>query len=172
MSMLQFARTMARYNAWMNERLYDCSARLSDEERKANVGAFFKSVHGTLNHILLADRVWMGRFTGPPFVVKTLADELHADFDELRAQRRITDAAITGWAAALTEEDLRGTFSYTSISNPAKRSYPMWLVVTHFFNHQTHHRGQLTTLLAQRGIDPGVTDLIWLPDLAKDFQAP
>jgi uncharacterized damage-inducible protein DinB len=158
----EYARTMARYNEWMNARLYDASAKLSDEIRKTDQGAFFKSIHGTLNHLLLADRVWMGRFTGPVFAPASLAHELHADFDELRRQRELTDRAIMQWAGSLTDETLAGELTYISIVNPQPRSYPMWIAVTHFFNHQTHHRGQLTTLLMQNGVDPGVTDLIWM----------
>ena len=158
----EYARTMARYNEWMNGRVYDASAKLSDEARKEDMGAFFKSIHGTLNHLLLADRIWMGRFIGRPITVTSLAQELHSDFVELRQERAATDRAITDWAEELTGDVLSGDLSYTSFVNPQPRSYPMWLAVTHFFNHQTHHRGQLTTLLMQRGIDPGVTDLIWL----------
>lgn len=159
----EYARTMARYNEWMNTRLYEAAATLSDDRRKEDMGAFFKSIHGTLNHLLLADRVWMGRFTGSPIAVTSLAQELHSDFEELRRQRAGTDRDIIAWAQELTEDVLAGDLSYTSIVNPQPRSSPMGIAVTHFFNHQTHHRGQLTTLLMQRGIDPGVTDLIWMP---------
>jgi uncharacterized damage-inducible protein DinB len=159
------AHTMGRYNRWMNQRLYECCSRLSDDERKKDVGAFFKSIHGTLNHILLGDRVWMGRFTGNPFTPASLSQELYSDFAELRTEREATDAAILDWAGSLKEEDFTREFSYTSVVNPQTRRYPFSVVVAHLFNHQTHHRGQLTTLLFQRGIDPGVTDLIWLPEL-------
>jgi uncharacterized damage-inducible protein DinB len=158
----EYARTMARYNEWMNGSLYDASAKLSDEQRKEDMGAFFKSIHGTLNHLLLAARIWMGRLVARPIAVTSLAQELYSDFDTLRAERAATDRAISAWAASLTGEILAGDLSYTSIVNPQPRGTPMGIVVTHFFNHQTHHRGQLTTLLMQRGIDPGVTDLIWL----------
>jgi uncharacterized damage-inducible protein DinB len=163
---VDYARTMARYNRWMNERLYECSARLTDAQRKRDMGAFFKSIHGTLNHLLLADRVWLGRFVGPVFRPASLADELHADFDELRAERVRTDDAIDAWVGSLTDAKLRGELSYTSLVNPAPRRHPMALAVMHFFNHQAHHRGQLTTLLVQQGVDPGVTDLLWLPEPA------
>lgn len=159
-----FAQTMARYNKWMNERIYECCTRLSDRERKEDVGAFFKSIHGTLNHLLLGDRIWLRRFTGQPFTVSSLAEELYAEFSELRMQRATTDIAISTWVSSLSEADLNGTLSYTGIVNPRQRQYPLWFAIAHFFNHQTHHRGQLTTLLFQRGIDPGITDLIWLPD--------
>jgi uncharacterized damage-inducible protein DinB len=161
------ARTMALYNRWMNERQYEQCARLSDEERKRDAGAFFKSIHGTLNHLLLGDRIWLGRFLGEPFAVKSLAQELCSDFGELRAERRKTDATIVEWTGSLTDRDLAGELSFTSVVNPKPRRYPLWFAVTHFFNHQTHHRGQLTTLLSQRGVDPGVTDLIWLPEMQK-----
>lgn len=160
-----YARAFARYNRWMNRNLFDCAARLTDEQRKEDVGAFFRSIHGTLNHLLLGDGIWMGRFEGPVFVPKTksLAEELHADFGGLRRAREAMDARIGEWAARLSQETLASELRYTSIVNPAPRTMPMWLAVTHFFNHQTHHRGQVTTLLMQRGIDPGVTDLMWLP---------
>ena len=161
----EWAHTLAAYNRWMNERLYALSAGLPDEERKRDRGAFFRSIHGTLNHLLLADRIWLGRFRGALFAVRSLDQELYADFAELRAERERADGEIVAWAASLTPADFEGTLHYTSFVNPAPRSVPFWVAATHFFNHQTHHRGQLTTLLMQAGVDPGVTDLIWLPAL-------
>ena len=158
-------RTYARYNAWMNARLYDVASRLSDEERKRDLGAFFHSVHGTLNHILLADRIWFGRFIGRPIQVQSLRQELFADFNELRAERTLTDQDIEGWTQGLTDAQLAGKVKFTTIVNPATRVYDLWVCVTHFFNHQTHHRGQVTALLSQCGKDYGVTDLLWLPEL-------
>jgi uncharacterized damage-inducible protein DinB len=163
MTPLAQAIHLARYNGWMNAKLYECSARLTDAQRKEDVGAFFKSIHGTLNHLLLADNIWMGRFEQRPFAAKSLDQQLHADFAELRAAREGMDRRIEAWARSLAAETLAGELRYVSIVNPAPRVMPMWLAVTHFFNHQTHHRGQVTTLLMQRGIDPGVTDLMWLP---------
>ncbi|WP_043769809.1 DinB family protein [Algiphilus aromaticivorans] len=166
MSLLQYARRMAAYNCWMNERLYAICETLSEEERRRDMGAFFRSVHGTLNHILLADRVWMGRFLGEPFAPASLDQELYADFATLRAEREYEDARIIAWVQSLMPETLDGELRYTSMVNPEPRRYPYALTVSHFFNHQTHHRGQLTTLLMQLGRDPGVTDLIWLPGAA------
>ena len=166
-----YARTMAAYNRWMNGRLYECCAKLSDAERKRDAGAFFKSIHGTLNHLLLGDRIWLGRFLGKPFPVKSLAQELHADFVELQSEREATDEMISKWVASLWEADFARDLSYTSIANPQPRKHPLWLGITHFFSHQVHHRGQLTTLLFQRGIDPGATDLIWLPELRERWKA-
>ena len=158
-----YARAMARYNRWMNERVYELCAAMADTERKRDAGAFFKSIHGTLNHLLLGDRVWMGRFLGKPFAPKSLDQELYRDFSELRSERALTDATIGEWAGSLTQPVIDGELRYRSIVNPADRSMPMALAITHFFNHQTHHRGQLTTLMFQQGVDPGVTDLMWTP---------
>lgn len=159
------ARDMASYNRWMNEKLYALCAQLSDADRKKDRGAFFKSVHGTLNHLLLADKVWFGRFAGKPVKFAGLDQELHEDFDTLREDRAATDAAIVDWATNLSDEELAEELRYTSMLSPEPRRFELWLAVAHFFNHQTHHRGQLTTLLSQLGLDIGVTDLIMLPEV-------
>jgi len=161
------ARTMAAYNRWMNDGLYGVCGALSDDVRKADRGAFFRSIHGTLNHLLLADKVWMGRFTDRPFAVRSLDQELYADFAELRSERARMDAAIEAWARGLTDTVLNGELVYTSIANPERRSSDMAICVMHFFNHQTHHRGQLTTLLSQLGADFGTTDLIAMPEALR-----
>ncbi len=156
-------QTMARYNRWMNQRIYESCARLSDEERKCDLGAFFKSIHGTLNHLLLADRIWMGRFTEEPFHAKSLDQELYADFTDLRSERESEDNRIMKWMASLSQQDVNGDLAYTSLVNPEPQVFPFQLVLSHFFNHQTHHRGQVTVLLSQLGVDVGVTDLLRLP---------
>ena len=161
--MPQQFRTLSAYNHWMNSRLYESCSQLGDERLKRDVGAYFKSIHGTLNHLLLADQIWMGRFTGAPIAVSSLNAELYADFAELRDAREREDNRLEAWVRELTEEQLSGHLSYVSQVTPQPRRYPLWLAVTHFFNHQTHHRGQVTTMLSQFGIDPGVMDLIWMP---------
>jgi uncharacterized damage-inducible protein DinB len=163
MNPLEYAKTLADYNRWMNDRIYAACAKLSDEQRKRDAGAFFKSIHGTLNHILLGDRLWLGRFTGVPFSFRSLDQELYAEFAELRAERSKTDEDIMAWVKSLSALEFEGQMSYMSSVNPQLRTYPFWLVVAHLFNHQAHHRGQVTTLLMQNGIDAGVTDLICLP---------
>lgn len=155
----------ARYNRWMNGSLYRLSAKLSDEARKENRGAFFKSIHGTLNHILLADRVWLGRFNGVtlpaghmgPGGIRSLDQELYSDFEELRRERRLTDDELSAWTASLTPERLTAPLVF--MRQGQRNEIPLWWAVAHVFNHQTHHRGQITTLLNQLGLDPGVTDL-------------
>jgi uncharacterized damage-inducible protein DinB len=156
---------LARYNRWMNEKLYALAATLSDEARKRDAGAFFKSVHGTLNHLLLADRVWLARFAGVtapngfmgPEGIRSLDQELYADFDELRRERARTDDELAAWVAGLTHEQLAAPLIY--LRRGQKVESPLWWAVAHLFNHQTHHRGQITTLLTQQGCDPGSTDL-------------
>jgi uncharacterized damage-inducible protein DinB len=157
-------RAFARYNRWMNRKVYAAAARLSDEERKRDRGAFFGSIHNVLNHILLADRVWLGRLAGrvaePGFIgadgIKTLDQELASDFDELRRERDKTDADIDAWVETLTAERIAGMFRL--VRKGETHDLPLWWVVAHVFNHQTHHRGQITTLLFQAGQDPGPTD--------------
>ena len=165
-------QSLARYNTWMNERLYAVAATLPDEVRKEDRGAFFRSIHGTLNHLLLTDRAWLGRFTGDRALAQSrdgdgnviaytgrLDQELYADFGLLRRERAATDAAIAAWARDLTTERLAAPFAYRS-SNGRQHEHPLWWAIGHFFNHQTHHRGQVTTLLKQLGHDPGSTDLV------------
>jgi uncharacterized damage-inducible protein DinB len=156
---------MARYNRWMNAKIYASAALLSDEERKRDRGAFFKSIHGTLNHLMVGDSVWISRLTGvvaePGFMapgVRALDQELFADFDQLRAEREKIDAAISAWAESVTPEVLGGTLRYGR--DAQRREYPCWWAVIQLFNHETHHRGQLTTLLLQAGQDPGSTDVL------------
>jgi uncharacterized damage-inducible protein DinB len=158
---------MAAYNRWMNERLYELCAGIPDPERKRDRGAFFKSVHGTLNHLLYGDRAWMSRFTGRDLGWQGPADELYADFVELRSARAGLDGLIENWAARLDELWLAQDLTYISRIDGRTRTLPAWLLVAHMFNHQTHHRGQLTTLLSQLGVDPGVTDLPWLPQIGQ-----
>lgn len=158
---MNYYTVMANYNEWMNQKLYALCADLPDTERKLDRGAFFKSIHGTLNHILIGDLIWLGRFTEQPFAGK-VSDELYSDFSELRAEREKLDRTIVTWTQNLTPDWLEQTLTYTSGIDRKTRTLPRWLLVTHMFNHQTHHRGQLTTLLSQMGLDPGVTDIPWM----------
>lgn len=166
-------RWLARYNAWFNERLYDACERLSDAQRREDRGAFFGSVHATLNHLVWGDRLWLGRLAAQPGspavpaeVLQLPADavhgtELYAEWPGLRQARRALDAAIEAWVQALPTDFPVSTMRYANTSG-VQREHPAWQAMTHFFNHQTHHRGQVTTLLAQSGIDPGTTDMVAL----------
>lgn len=158
-----YAMTMARYNRWMNEKLYEAAASLSDEQRKADRGAFFRSVHGTLNHLLLADRTWMQRLHGEPVTMTSTDQELHSDFEELLAARQAMDQRLADWAATLEAVEPTRSYSFISVTYQKEIRLPYVAVVMQIFNHQTHHRGQVTTLLTQLGADVGVTDMPVMP---------
>jgi uncharacterized damage-inducible protein DinB len=151
---------LAAYNAWANERLYDAAARLSDADYRADRGAFFKSVHGTLNHLLVADRIWMRRFTGEGEAPTRLDAILFERLDELRAARRAEDERIVAYVGGLTDAQLEGLIRYRTITNPADFEQPLASALIHFFNHQTHHRGQVHALLTALAGDAPSLDLI------------
>jgi len=149
---------MAQYNTLANVRLYEHCARLSDAERKRIRPAFFKSIHGTLNHIMVGDRIWLTRFEGGDAPSTHLDAILYEDFAELRAARVREDDRIARFAAGLTRDFLDGSFSY--INNAGKScTDPASVLVAHFFNHQTHHRGQIHDMPTQTDVAPPVLDL-------------
>jgi len=166
----QFLR-FAQYNSWFNDRLFELVATLDDAERQRNRGAFFGSIHATLDHILLCDRLWLGRIAKSdlPFPSLDAADlvldlnsldqGVAADFDLLISERKATDAVLEAFVRELTPELLGRDVAYKN-SKGIDFSNPVWHVVAHVFNHQTHHRGQVTTLLFQLGLDPGMTDFM------------
>jgi uncharacterized damage-inducible protein DinB len=163
-----YVRTMARYNAWQNANVFGASARLTDAQRKENRGTFFGSIHATLNHILWADNLWMMRFgAAPPPEKLTIADglTLFEDWETLTSERNRFDQIIRDWADRLEPSDLDGDLTWVSGATGREMTRPRALVVTHIFNHQTHHRGQVHAMLTGFGIDPGVTDLPFGPDL-------
>jgi uncharacterized damage-inducible protein DinB len=162
-----YCQLMARYNAWMNERLYAACAEMPAKERVLDRGAFFASIHGTLNHLLWGDRMWLGRFTGSACDHPAFGADMFEDFDELRRERQETDTAMLQWAGHVTGDWLESTIEYTSKVDGKTRRLPAAVAAVHLFNHGTHHRGQLTTLMKQAGLDPGVTDLPWLSGVVR-----
>lgn len=169
MNALNLLRLQADHNHWMNERLYAVCADMRDEERRRDLGAFFRSIHGTFNHLLLVDRLWMGRLTGRPFAAESLAQELYADFDELRAQKDLTDRDIEHYIDGLDEAALSRRVTYRSLMSGRENTLPVGVILSHLFHHQTHHRGQITTLIGQLGYDFGETDMIWMPGVSDDY---
>ncbi len=142
------------------------SARPSrDDELRADRGAFFGSVYATLNHIAYGDLAFLARLTGEPKVVPELGVDLFGAFAALRGERERLDQRLLAWTATLTSEWLAGDLTYVSKVDGATRTRPRWVMLTHLFNHQTHHRGQITTLLAQQGLDIGPTDLPFMPGM-------
>ena len=137
----------AAYNSWANRRLYDAAATIPDRDYRADRGAFFKSLHGTLNHILVGDRVWMRRFTGEGEMPPGLDAILYDDFATLRAAREAEDRRIEAYMASLDENDLASMISYMTMTNPARIEQRLADALDHFFNHETHHRGQAHCLI-------------------------
>lgn len=170
-------RLLAKYNRWMNERLYQVCEQLSDEERKRERGAFFKSIHRTLSHLVVTDQMWLRRFgnagldNGVRFEALDGLVELqegytldmvpYQDWAGLKAKRIQLDAAVERWLAEMPASYLHCIMRYSN-SKGLERQHPAWQAMTHLFNHQTHHRSQAITLLTQAGIDIGVTDLLAL----------
>ena len=167
----ELAALMAHYNRWMNERLYAAAATLPEAELVTDRQAFFGSILATLNHIAVADTIWLHRFAEHPAAfasLQAIADvprpaslrqPLATDLAGLRGYRVRLDALIERWVAELTAEHLRVDLDYTNMACIHSRR-TFGLVLQHFFNHQTHHRGQVSTLLFQAGVDVGVTDLL------------
>ena len=141
-------RMFAGYNAWCNERLYDAAALVSDADYRADRGAYFKSLHGTLNHLLVGDRIWMKRFTGAGEQPASLDAILYDDFAALRVARRSQDVLINRYIDNLDDLTLTGTITYRTVVKPQTIEQPLAPVLDHFFNHQTHHRGQAHALLS------------------------
>lgn len=158
-----YAILMARYNCWQNESLYEAADALDDTQRTKDCGAFFGSVHSTLAHILWADRVWMNRFSGTPATGpednqgKGVA---YSHWQVLKADRAAFDKTILSWASELDEAWLKEELTWWNTSGTRKSNLPGWKLVAHFFNHQTHHRGQAHALLTAFGKAPEATDLL------------
>lgn len=151
-------RILARYNTLANRKLYAACSQLDEPERKQLRPAFFKSIHGTLNHILVGDRIWLGRFAGAEVSSSGLDQILHEDFDQLQVARVQTDEQIEAFAANLTAAFLSQSLSYRNHQGHL-HSDLVSLLVAHFFNHQTHHRGQIHDLLSQTRVAPPSLDL-------------
>ena len=171
-------RFLARYNHSMNERLFDACETLTDAARKQERGAFFGSIHRTLNHLVVADQIWLRRFAQCALDHGTTLASLDAalldlppgsrldsvlfdDWQALRGKREALDAAIETWVKEMPERYPQFTMRYSN-SAGVQRAQPAWQAMSHFFNHQTHHRAQAGTLLTQAGVNVGVTDLIAL----------
>ena len=168
LNLVSHFRMLGSYNRHANERLYEACSGLGDEERTKERGAFFGSIHGTLNHILVGDRIWMSRFEGGEAPSTNLDAILYDDFDALRESRVAEDARIEAYTASLTAELLDGTIAYVNDQGREFRD-PLSVLLAHLFNHQTHHRGQVTAMLATTGVDYPVLDMhrVLIPEPGK-----
>ncbi len=162
-----YVQRMARYNRWQNQNLYGVADTLDDAERRRERGAFFGSIHKTLSHLRWADQTWMSRFASD--VAKPLGGipdsvSLFPDWDELKRERAGFDETMIGWADNVDPAWLTGDLTWFSGALGRELTRPVSILVTHFFNHQTHHRGQVHCMLTQAGGKPHATDLMVMPE--------
>ncbi len=157
-----YAQLLARYNQWANTVLYDHVAAMPEDAYRLDRGAFFGSIHATLNHILVADRIWLKRFTGEGEHPDRLDAELFADLASLRAARDLEDDRIIAAMGRLQDQDLAGTLEYRNMAGEAQAK-PLAFTIGHFFNHQTHHRGHCHCMASQAGYKPPQLDLLYYP---------
>ncbi|MBY0397115.1 MAG: damage-inducible protein DinB [Thermoleophilia bacterium] len=162
-----YVQTMAAYNAEMNRRVYGAALRLDDADRRADMGLFWRSIHGTLSHLCWADRVWMARFGlgAAPAVAIRDSGGMEEDFDRLWAARQGLDADMIDWAASYDPSQSEGMLEWWSGAANRQMAKPRALCLMQVFNHQTHHRGQVHAALTRLGESTGDTDLPFvLPD--------
>lgn len=150
---------LARFNRWVNARYYACCATLSDAERRRERGAFFGSIHRTLNHILVVDRLWLGRIEGAASGIASLDQILYDDFDDLRSARAHEDERLIAFVDGLTSQELERVVRYRFIDGTPAAT-PLHLIFVTLFNHQAHHRGQVHALLTQTGAQVPGSDVI------------
>jgi uncharacterized damage-inducible protein DinB len=155
--------SLAAYNKWANQRLYEACGRLDGDDYGAPRPSFFGSIHATLNHILVGDRVWLARLEGRPSGITALDEILYADFAGLSAARAAEDERVERIVAGIAEPALGQPFAYRNMAGETK-SFPLGHVLMHFFNHQTHHRGQVHGLLSATAVPPPSLDLILFLD--------
>ncbi|MCP5087667.1 MAG: damage-inducible protein DinB [Rhodobacteraceae bacterium] len=158
---------MARYNAWQNGWMVEAADGLGAAERDLDRGAFFSSITGTLSHLMWGDLIWMSRFDGgeapeTPIDASGTARAFQV-WPKYRNLRAATDHRIEVWTNGLTPEDCTGDFRWRS-SLGKEFVHPTAQLFTQFFNHQTHHRGQVHAMLTAAGVETEVTDLPFMPE--------
>ncbi len=161
-----YVQRMARYNRWQNKNLYGVADRLPTQERQRERGAFFGSIHKTLSHLLWADHIWMSRFTDLPKPQAGIPESvsLYPDWENLKSERVSFDQTMIDWAETIDASWLAAEQTFYSSATKREWTRPRWVLVTHMFNHQTHHRGQVHCMLTQAGAKPSDTDLTVMPE--------
>ena len=154
----EYFLTLAHYNAWANRVLYDACAHLPEAEYLKPRPAFFGSIHGTLNHLLVGDRMWLARIERKPRPKMTLDQILYGDLVALRVARQAEDEHLANVVAGISKRALDQKIAYVNMAGKRQQT-PLRLVLGHLFNHQTHHRGQVHGLLSQTKVAPPALDL-------------
>jgi uncharacterized damage-inducible protein DinB len=166
-----YCQTMARYNAWQNQSLFVAANGLSEAERELDRGAFWGGIRATLSHLMWGDTIWIARFDGGPGPDAQMKQSSGAyDWATLWAERPRLDARIASWAWMVDASDLEGDLSWYSVGAGRDMSMSRQACVVHFFNHQTHHRGQVHAMLTAAGARPDDTDLPFLPDEVPEWR--
>lgn len=165
-----YARTMARYNAWQNQWLFQAVGGVSEKDRQADRGLFFGNIEGTLSHLMWGDTLWISRFDGGPGPDGGIKDSTQAfDWTTLHAERPRLDARIAAWAWSTDDSDFLGDFSWFSGAVGRRMTVPKAVCVMQLFNHQTHHRGQVHAALTGLGVKTTDTDLPFMPDEVPEW---
>lgn len=160
----EYVTSLANYNKWQNDHIVEAAEMLDDEQRQKDVGAFFRSIQGTLSHLLWGDSIWLDRLTHTSYQASPIDDSglVWRNWEQYKIARKAMDQRLIRWAETVTNNWLSGMLTYTT-SRGIEVTKPIDLLVTHIFNHQTHHRGQVHCLLTQFGVATKDTDLLLLP---------
>ncbi|PLX36703.1 MAG: damage-inducible protein DinB [Hyphomicrobiales bacterium] len=158
--MKKFFLMQAQYNAWANGIIYEASAELSEEEYHRDIGAYFRSVHGTLNHMYAADMVWLARFSNEGEILTSVDDILFEDLADLREARVVLDERILSLVQQMTDVDFERPILFRTTRRPVLVEKPLLAAMAHFFTHHAHHRGQIHAFLRQLGYKPAPIDMI------------
>lgn len=161
----RYVSQFAKYNQWQNSNLIEAADRLTDEQRKKNVGAFFGSIQGTLSHLLWGDSIWLDRLTHTPYQASPIDESgtVWSDWEQYKIARKAMDERFISWSETVTNDWLSGMLTYKT-SRGIETTKPIDLLVVHIFNHQTHHRGQAHCLLTHFGVATKDTDFLVMPD--------
>lgn len=159
----EYCKTMAKYNNWQNNNLIAELSSMDESAWNQDHQVFFGSLKGTLNHLLYGDRAWLDRFQGRAVSVTDPKEVFANTIKEWIVMREALDKEILAWSSTVSDDWLLQDFNFYSYAYQKEITRPMWMLVTHFFNHQTHHRAQATSILSRLGIGYGSTDLPWLP---------
>lgn len=151
----------AAYNQWANDLLLkECEAITTDEYHR-DLGTYFNSIHGTMDHLLVADKIWLHRFSGQGDPIDSLDETLTGDLTVLKEKRLVLDSRICAVIDQMLEKDFMRTMIYRTVRKPLVMQQPLGAALFHFFNHQTHHRGQVHAMLTQIGRKPAALDMLY-----------